>query len=180
MAEPTIQRKSFLINPKLQLSITLPIALVMGVACVGYLISFNVLAEPRVLPESSAFVRQGHIATAAFSLTAFLVSIVVGLRVAHRIAGPVVVVERAVRGLREGRHDYRLQLRKDDLLKSLANEVACLSEEMQARDQEDARLKEELRNAAWDGDVDTIRSLLQADVPEAGKTDEAAGERRTA
>ena len=172
------KRKTFLVDAKLQLSITLPMALVLVVASAGYIVSFSLLADRNLGPTSAALIRQGHITTAVFFMIAFMGSVLVGLRVTHRIAGPIMVIERAVRGLREGRHDYRLQLRKNDHMKSLASEVAQLSEELQARENEHAELLEELRNASWNGDQDAIRKLLQLDAAAGSDSDEQ--ERRSA
>jgi hypothetical protein len=83
------------------------------------------------------------------------------LRITHAVVGPAMLLERAIDGLKEGRFDCRLSLRRGDYLKSLASSIQRLSIEIQKQQAERERLCGEIENAALHGDRDKLPKLLQ-------------------
>lgn len=53
------------------------------------------------------------------------------IRITHSVAGPALVIERALDAMREGRFDSRLKLRDGDALKSLAEAAQRLCDHLQ-------------------------------------------------
>lgn len=53
------------------------------------------------------------------------------IRITHSVAGPAMVIERALDAMREGRFDTRLKLRNRDALKSLAEAAQRLCDHLQ-------------------------------------------------
>src|SRR5205823_5223414 len=83
------------------------------------------------------------------------------LRITHRVAGPAMVIERAIDGLVEGRFDARLTLRRGDYLKSLAAATQRLSDHLKAEQGDRDRTCVELERAVARGDRKAAIELLQ-------------------
>lgn len=132
---------------------------------------------PDDLGPTSADARNLGIAVAGlyFGLGLF-VTTVVGLVVTQRIAGPVIVIERAVRGIRSGDFTQRTHLRSGDHLVSLATEVGALQDDLGAVRTERNMLLESLGEALSVRDFGTaVRlqrdlTLLQASPSDSRST----------
>jgi nitrate/nitrite-specific signal transduction histidine kinase len=53
------------------------------------------------------------------------------IRITHSVAGPAMLIERALDAMREGKFDSRLTLRDNDALKSLAEAAQRLADHLQ-------------------------------------------------
>ncbi len=116
--------------------------------------------SPDDLGPTSADARNLGIAVAGlyFGLGLF-VTTVVGLVVTQRIAGPVIVIERAVRGIRSGDFTQRTHLRSGDHLVSLASEVGALQDSLGEVRAERSRLLKSLAEALTVRDIGTAVRL---------------------
>ena len=102
---------------------------------------------------------------------------VASLILTHRWAGPALVIQDALDGMRRGDHTQRLELRRSDYLKGVASRLAALREDL-ARDRR--ALDESLCNlegALADGDTATaariVAGLRGASAPPAGPSEPA-------
>ena len=70
--------------------------------------------------------------TYCFLLLSFLCSaLFLGLTITHRYLGPMVPIQRHVKNLLEGKFDKRIQLRKNDQFKELAEDLNRLAARLQ-------------------------------------------------
>ena len=144
------KRERYLIDPRLQLALAVPLAgIVTGVA-LAWAVAIYVLPGEDVLRTMTAeetralFLRASlvyyAIATAAVTAVAVFLS--------HRIAGPVFVIERALRGLERG--DY----------KPLATSVAELCDSLREREERRQRLVKQAAVRLEASDLAGARELL--------------------
>jgi methyl-accepting chemotaxis protein len=152
-------RRTYVIDRKLQLSVAAHLLGALAGVAALYVVGMLLLSGGGGSDGLSA----GEVLRANliyFLLAAAILAVVVIL-ITHRIAGPALVVERAVRGMKTGDHSLRLDLRKRDYLKPLAAAVAELREDLDRRAQAGGELK-----AALDrGDLDAARTLVERVVP---------------
>ncbi|MCA9319373.1 MAG: hypothetical protein KDB53_01495 [Planctomycetes bacterium] len=80
----------------------------------------------------------------------------------HRVAGPTLVIERALNGMARDDFQYRLKLRTNDHLKPLAAATTRLSLHMQDSLKRRNQLIGELDRLLSEGDLDSMRSLVTA------------------
>ena len=126
------RRRKIIVDPKFQVKVAVYVGgslLAIAVNYVGAVLIFggNVYQphtgeEVRDLLIEMSIVFTGlaaiHLMGLAFILT-------------HRVAGPTLVLERALKGLREGDYSNRMTLRNRDCLQTLAAEVQKLSLHLQ-------------------------------------------------
>lgn len=90
--------------------------------------------------------------------------IVVGMiLVTHRVAGPAMVLQRAVEAFKDGNYDARLNLRKRDYLKTLARSMGDLGAELERRDEAHERLRAAAIAAVESGDLDLLREEVRTE-----------------
>ena len=156
------KRERYLIDPRLQLALAVLLAgIVTGVA-LAWAVAIYVLPGEDVLRTMTAeetralFLRASlvyyAIATAAVTAVAVFLS--------HRIAGPVFVIERALRGLERGDYEQRLSLRTRDYLKPLATSVAELCDSLREREERRQRLVKQTAVRLEASDLAGARELL--------------------
>ena len=151
----------YFIDARLQLAVALPLLAILAVVAVAYIAAIYVLpgvgaldgmtaAETRSLFMRANIVYYSIAAAALACVAVFLM---------HRVAGPALVIERAVRALQRGEFEQRLQLRPSDYLKSLAAAVAELRSQL--AEQEDGRqdLVRELAARLAANDLEAARGL---------------------
>lgn len=171
--KPKFKRRIYIVNPKMQLSIVFTTAGVLA------LLGGFFAAAMYVIPDDGFFelMDGSQVRSFLLRLTAayflFCVSSVFALTVilTHRVAGPVMVLEHAIRGMIEGDFTKRLELRQKDYLKSLAANLSRLRDRMV--DGRDRRLLvgQELESALEARDLDRaaelVRELAAMDAPPA-------------
>ena len=157
------RRWRYLIDPGLQLALALPMAGVLLGVAVSYLLAVYLLFDQASLQAMtgeetrSMFMR----ANLLFGGYALIFVTAGGVLLLHRIAGPALIIERAVRGMRDGEYDHRLSLRPRDGLKSLASAVAELRSDLCEREERHQALLKELVGHLAADDVAAARELLQ-------------------
>jgi methyl-accepting chemotaxis protein len=156
------RRKRYFVDPKLQLSLALPLVgmlALVGVAYVAalYLLPGEIAIRSMTAEETrSMFLRANVlyfvIAAAGLGLVAVFLT--------HRIAGPVYVVEGALRAMTRGELDRRLALRPNDALQSLAASARDLRDHLRHADDERQRLIKEASTRLEANDTASVRDLL--------------------
>ena len=159
----SIRRWRYLIDPRLQLALALQMAGVLVGVAAAYALAAYVLFDQASLQALTAeetrslFMR----ANLLYGVYALVFVTAAGVLLLHRIAGPAQVIERAVRGMRDGEYDHRLSLRPRDSLKPLASAVAQLRTHLCERDERRQALLKELAGHLAADDVAAARELLR-------------------
>ncbi|MAG58499.1 MAG: hypothetical protein CMJ83_19600 [Planctomycetes bacterium] len=102
-------------------------------------------------------------------ITSAAIGIVTGL-LSHRIAGPEMVFNRAVKSMMHGDYAARVTLRKGDYLKKLSCLLAELQKHLRRRDEEHAALLQELGSALERGDVSSACDMIEHRLAAASST----------
>ena len=129
-------RKFYLVRNRLEkhylrliaLSIILPTLIIGG--CLYYVI-FNLMAEQLSIPEVVAYHLLPVVEKVNFVLIVslpvlFLILFSIGLILSRRLVGPIERLERELKGIVSGDLSKRLQLRKDDALRPLVDDINAL------------------------------------------------------
>jgi nitrogen fixation/metabolism regulation signal transduction histidine kinase len=126
-------RRKYILDRKWQLSVSLSFALVALAAAAVHLFLLVKVADQDPIEKLSGD-EIGILSVGANLLYALLTIggvLFVGIRHTHKVAGPAMVLERAVRAMNQGQFDSRLSLRKGDYLQELAGAIKELSTKMQ-------------------------------------------------
>lgn len=161
-ARTHIKRSRYFVDSRLQLAVVVPLLGILAVVAVAYAAAIYLLPGASALKSMSAdetrslFLRANivYFAIAAAGIGAAAVYLT------HRIAGPVVVIERALRAMQRGNYGQRLSLRPSDLLPSLAAAVRDLRSRLVEEAEQRRRLAEEVADRLDAGDLDEARKLL--------------------
>ncbi len=94
-----------------------------------------------------------------FGLLAALMGVVC-LRLTHAVAGPAMILQRAIDGLRAGEYHHRCELRENDYLKDLATAVGQLQTHLEQMAASDRTLR-----AGREGGPDSTGELAAARGP---------------
>ena len=159
---PFFKRERYFIDARLQLAVALPLLAVLGVVALAYAAAIYVLPGVGALKGMTAaetrslFLRANIIyyGIAAVGVAA------VAIFVTHRMAGPALVIERAVRALRRGEFEQRLGLRPGDSLRSLADAVTELRGHLVEQAERRQHLLGELASRLDANDLAAARELL--------------------
>jgi hypothetical protein len=153
----THKRRQYVVDKDLQITTMIQLVSVMAVMGVLYLVALFVLPGSRSgeIPTSAEMRDFLVQATAAYFALAVAIIGILTILVTHRIAGPAMVIVRALRGMRRGEFDHRLQLRKRDYLKELAAEIDGLREDIQARQ----RTVDDLIACVQEGDFEGAKEV---------------------
>ncbi|MHC4954684.1 MAG: hypothetical protein ACYTGZ_12430, partial [Planctomycetota bacterium] len=119
------RRRTRIVDTKLQVSLAVTLTGVMAGVAALYALGLY------VLPSTGAMERMNAEETRVFFLgtnlvyfaLATMILFSVALILTHRVAGPAMVIERAIRGTMSGEFNHRLQLRKRDHLQPLAKTI---------------------------------------------------------
>lgn len=116
-------------------SIMIPLLLVGG--CLYYLI-FQIMAEQLAIPESIAENLIPVLQRINFILIVSLPPIIIllfvlGIALTHRFLGPLERLEDDLKKISEGDYSIRIQLRKDDDLKPIADVVNKIIDELEGK-----------------------------------------------
>jgi hypothetical protein len=165
----TNRRSKYVLDPRWQLSVSFGVAgLALGAGLL-YLLGTYFLASKDAL-ESLSGSQTAFLALVVnalyFLILAGLLFVIV-LRITHAVVGPARVLKTAVEGMRIGRFDCRLTLRKGDYLKDLASSLQHLSADLERQQTDLERQQTEreracrgLEQAVSQGDQETVRKLL--------------------
>lgn len=166
MEQPTAgrvhQRKRLVVDKKWQLSVTAGIggfALAAGVLCLlgTYVLS---IADPVDRLSGQEMAMLALAVTGGYFAIVITFLVVAAIRITHRVAGPALVIGRALAALREGRYDSRLTLRKGDYLQEVAAEAKRLTEQLQRQRDDHERIRSEIAAAVERGDRAVALKLL--------------------
>lgn len=158
-------RRNFLVNAKLQLSVVLPMAGCVFAFTLVYAITYAVASHGELGPAADGLERLGYLVTGTYFALATLATLLLGILVTHRVAGPVGVIEEAVKKLRDEDYEVRLELRENDLLWPLAGELKELAGALRTARSSREELRHELRSALEAGDGKRALELLDRGGP---------------
>jgi hypothetical protein len=130
------KRRSIMVDKRWQSSVaTRLIVSAMLVVALTQILMIVFLASGGEDPAEEATADRWYVAallTSAMQLVLLVVTMWWStIRITHSVAGPAMVIERALDAIREGRFDSRLKLRNGDALKSLAEAAQRLSDHLQ-------------------------------------------------
>lgn len=154
-------RKQHLVQHRLQLDVALSMVATLTALTVLFGVSLFVFSGPVIEGTSAATRWMAFGVTGLYFLLAACVTLVVGVRVTQRIAGPAQQIEAAVRGLREGDLGVRLELRRSDHLQSLAGEVAALREDLRANREARDECAQRIQAALLEGELERVREVAR-------------------
>jgi methyl-accepting chemotaxis protein len=127
------KRKIYIINKNLQLKYLFIIISMIAVSVLAvsfvtfYVIWDNVIKEFFFIPEAAKklgdiIVRTSEVA-AGFTLLLLAIFGVAGIFLSHRVAGPLYRIERVAEEISKGNLDIKVQFRKSDELRTLADSL---------------------------------------------------------
>ncbi|MCA9319815.1 MAG: hypothetical protein KDB53_03725 [Planctomycetes bacterium] len=163
-SSPRVPRRQYLVDRKMQLRI-----IVSSAGLVAFAGLFCGLAGA-LLPGDELFGRLSGQEIRSVIVSAIGVFFVMGILIVaagamvftHRVAGPSMVIERALHGMTEGDFKRRLNLRKDDHLKSLAAAATRVSKHLQESQQRQRDLLGEIDRLLDEEDLTAMKSLLES------------------
>lgn len=157
-----VRRKTYVVDREMQGSVArlllLTLAGVAGLYVAGLFLVPGSDSLSRETPEEtrSLLLKVNAIyfgfAGAALTLVALLLT--------HRVAGPALVLRRAVEGMKEGDFGRRLSLRKHDYLKGLAASVLHLSGQIQEQARRRGLLRADLLRCLEERDLAAAREVV--------------------
>ncbi len=155
------RRAIFLVDRELQFAVTLHLlGALLGIAALYTLATF-VLPYSGLKGQTSEEVWSFLVRNNAIYLVLALVLLgTVSLLMTHRVAGPVLVIERAIQGMQEGDYERRLTLRKRDYLKGLAASVAQLAAYLRQQEAQRLEVLREIDGCLEENDLPAARELL--------------------
>jgi methyl-accepting chemotaxis protein len=159
-----VRRRRYLLDSRWQAAVaggTVAVAAVVGL--LGFLVSYALTNSERLERLSSG--QLGLLAALVNALYIALVTsvlVLMAIRLTHTVAGPARVLQRAIDALRSGRFDSRLELRKHDYLKDLAQSLGALTEDLRLRRESEQRLAAALEGALARNDLRAAREAVQA------------------
>ncbi|MHC4959767.1 MAG: hypothetical protein ACYTGN_15500 [Planctomycetota bacterium] len=153
----THKRRQYVVDKELQIATMIQLVSVMVVMGVLYMVALFVLPASKSgdIPTSAEMRDFLVQATAVYFALATAIIGILTILVTHRVAGPALVIMRAVQGMRRGEFDHRLKLRKSDYLKKLAAEVDGLRSDVKARNESVSALVA----CVQEGDLDGAREV---------------------
>ena len=130
------KRRSIMVDRKWQSSVaTRLIVSAMFVVALTQILMIVFLATGGQDSAEETSVEQWYVAallTSALQLVLLVVTMWWStIKITHSVAGPALVIERALEAMREGRFESRLKLRNGDALKSLADAAQRLCDHLQ-------------------------------------------------
>ncbi len=162
------KRKRYFVDPQLQLALALPLVGILAIVGLAYVAAIYLLPGETALQSMTAEETRAMFLQA--NVTYFLIAAtglgLVTVYLTHRIAGPVYVVEEALRAMTRGELNQRLALRPNDSMKSLAAAARALRDHLRSVDEQRQRLIKEASARLEAHDTASARDLLSqlADV----------------
>jgi len=159
-----IRRRNYVTDLRMQLSVSFSMVGMLVAVCLVYGVTVWLMSDWGSVSEewtSNEATNMGMLVNGIFFLVALLSSIVVSIFATHRIAGPAMVIERAVRGLCDGDYEQRLTLRDKDHLQTLAAAVRELRTKMLEDRKTQKRLHVQIESALGSGETDLALELCR-------------------
>lgn len=139
-AQVPYRRRQWIVNPPFQYQFVGRMLLLLLLLAVGALAgvylalwmtlkTFELTREPWAVAQLTTV---GLLVTIEMLLLAPVV-IWIGIRMTHRVAGPLVRINAALQHMAQGNYDVHLTLRKGDSLIELANAINTLSSSLRSR-----------------------------------------------
>ncbi len=159
---PHSRRGRYFIDARLQLALAVPLLGILAVVAVAYVAAVHLLPGETALKSMtsdeirSLFMRANII---YFGIAAAGVG-AAAVYLTHGIAGPRLVIERALRAMQRGDYSQRLSLRPRDFLQSLAAAVTELRSRLAEEAEQRCRLVEEVAERLDASDWAEARKLL--------------------
>jgi len=158
---PDRRRSIFLVDRELQTAVTLHLLGVLLAIAGLYTLATFVLPDDGIKGQTSeeawAFLIRNN---AIYLVLALVLLGTVSLLLTHRVAGPALVIERAIQGMQEGDYERRITLRKRDYLKGLAATVAQLAAHLRSREAGRLEVLREIDRCLEENDLPAARELL--------------------
>jgi HAMP domain-containing protein len=156
------RRRTFVVDWKLQTTITLQLLAVL--AGVGMLYALAVLVLPggdRLSALSGQEVRTVLLRANAiyFGLGAAILG-VIAMILTHRVAGPSKVLTNAVEGMARGEFHHRTSLRERDYLKGLASSLDALAKKLAGQKEERQKGLDDLEACLRENDLAAAREIV--------------------
>lgn len=140
MPQPAHRRRHYLVNPPLQyqfIGVMLFVLLILTLGALGsvYLAlwltlkTFGLMEDPVAVSQLTTV---GLVITLELLLIAPVV-FWIGLRLTHRVAGPLIRITNTLQQLAAGDYSIRIKLRKGDSLTEVADAINVLAEALQSR-----------------------------------------------
>ncbi len=160
---PRNRRRTYVVNPRLQFVVAAKLVAVLVGVGILYVIALFVLPGEAGLAQMGAQeVRDTLLrANAIYFALGAAILVVVSLILTHRIAGPVLVLTRAIRAIRKGDYSRPIFLRERDFLKTLAAEFEQHRCELIEAERERKQLLEELERCVGEDGSDAARDVIR-------------------
>jgi hypothetical protein len=163
-AEPRRRiRRKYLIDPATQLRFGFILFTIVACAAAS-VVGFRVLgsqlsadADPLTINDPAASGRLAYWVNAAYFVFTCIAVLILGIRFTHRFVGPGLVIERALNKMCDGDFSARLELRRRDKLKNVAEAAARLARKLRVEKGRLDRFVLELEEAVKRGDLEAVR-----------------------
>ncbi len=151
----------YVIDRRMQLTLACQLLAVIASIALAYVLAVYVLFDEASLEALTAEETRSLFRTANLLYCGYAVVFlgVAAVLLTHRIAGPALVIERAVRGMLRGEYEHRLSLRPRDYLESLSASVQELRTQLRDREESQAALLEELSGCLEAQELPRAREL---------------------
>ncbi len=138
--QPPYRRQHYLVNPPLQyqfIGVMLFVLLILTIGALGSvyialwltLKTYDMVADPVAVSQLTTV---GLVVTFELLIIAPVV-VWIGLRLTHRVAGPLIRIVKALQQLAAGDYSVRVKLRRGDSLTEVADAINLLAEALQSR-----------------------------------------------
>ena len=156
------RRRIHIVDSRLQFSLALSLTGVMAGVAALYAIALYVVPATGALESMNAEeTRRFFLGTnLVYFALATMILFTVALLLTHRIAGPALVIERAIRGTMKGEYEHRLKLRKRDHLQPLASAITDWRDHLASGYEAQQGLLNDLGNCLEEGDSDGAKEVL--------------------
>jgi hypothetical protein len=170
-------RRKYLIDKKLQIAVAMQMIAVLvavGLMHVGAVMLFPHWGSLPALSkaETREIVFRANLLYFILGAAMFWMVAVV---IMHRVAGPSMVLKRAIKGLMKREFFHRLTLRKRDYLQDLAASVKKLSEHLQKESEERRQAVRDIENCLDEKDIAGAHELLRRLAEAEGEAKPADG-----
>lgn len=179
----TVRRTKVIVDPGLQVSIARPLVLVLAVLALVHMGTtwFMGSLDPVEGPGSRGALQLGLLVSGVYFALVLVAAFLTIVQQTQRIAGPALVIERALRAMRHGDYGQRLSLRDKDHLKLVAEASVELQRHLAEERSGRVEFLTALDAALFEGDIAGARELVAEHAESVSKdADTAPSLRRSA
>ncbi len=161
---PKYRRRNYLVDKPLQYSIMFTALAALVMVAFLFLGAHFVLPTEEVFDSFTGEQTRSIILTlnAAFFALTFITLGIIMVVLSHRVAGPAMVFERALRGFMKGDLSFRTTIREKDYLKSLSKVLCEFRDHLKDSSERQNSFMEELEQALTAKDVTKAQRLLKS------------------